>query len=69
VAGSDTPAQSDFFYSHTIDDSAPNDWTLVVGTDTYYPIRYNHRIAYLKSSDVQVGTAATVFGGGSPGHP
>ncbi|MCC9312438.1 N-acetylmuramoyl-L-alanine amidase [Kitasatospora sp. RB6PN24] len=59
VSGSDAPVPSDFFYSHTIDDSAPNDWTLVVGADTYYPIRYNHRLAYLKASDVQVGTAAT----------
>ncbi|GAA2229829.1 hypothetical protein GCM10010430_07280 [Kitasatospora cystarginea] len=62
VAGSDAPVQSDFFYSHTIDNSAPNDWTLVVGNDTYYPIRYNHRIAYLKASDVQVGTAVTAGG-------
>jgi hypothetical protein len=59
IAASDTPVQSDFFWNNTIDDSTPNDWTLVVGKDTYYPIRYNHRLAFVKSTDVQVSTAVT----------
>ncbi|MGK4578929.1 N-acetylmuramoyl-L-alanine amidase [Kitasatospora sp. HPMI-4] len=49
-----TPAPGDYFYDRNIDGDAPDDRTLVVGTVTYYPIRYNHRLAFLKSSDVEV---------------
>ncbi|MGW2251282.1 ricin-type beta-trefoil lectin domain protein [Kitasatospora sp. NPDC001660] len=58
VAASATPVQSDFYYGQNIDGSAPNDRTLVVGCDTYYPIRYNHRLAFLKASDVAGGQVA-----------
>ncbi|MGW4806006.1 N-acetylmuramoyl-L-alanine amidase [Kitasatospora sp. NPDC004272] len=52
------PVRSDFYYARNIDGDAPEDRTLVVGCDTYYPIRYGHRLAYLKSTDVQGGSAA-----------
>ncbi|WP_308130000.1 N-acetylmuramoyl-L-alanine amidase [Kitasatospora aureofaciens] len=58
VAASATPVPSDFYYAQNIDGSAPNDRTLVVGCDTYYPIRYNHRLAFLKASDVAGGSTA-----------
>ncbi|MFJ5230068.1 ricin-type beta-trefoil lectin domain protein [Kitasatospora sp. NPDC088391] len=58
VALSAAPVRSDYYYAMNIDGSAPNDRTLVVGCDTYFPIRYNHRLAYLKSSDVDGGAAA-----------
>ncbi|MFJ4676471.1 N-acetylmuramoyl-L-alanine amidase [Kitasatospora sp. NPDC088783] len=54
LAGSPVALDSDFFYAQNINGDAPKDRTRVVGTDTYYPIRFNHRLAYLKSSDVQV---------------
>ncbi|MEV4557082.1 N-acetylmuramoyl-L-alanine amidase [Kitasatospora sp. NPDC049285] len=54
LAGSPVALDSDFFYAQNINGDAPNDKTRVVGNDTYYPIRYNHRLAYLKASDVQV---------------
>ncbi|MFE0460506.1 ricin-type beta-trefoil lectin domain protein [Kitasatospora sp. NPDC058965] len=57
VALSATPVQSDFFYAMNINGDAMNDRTRVAGCDTYYPIRYNHRLAYLKSTDVQGGAA------------
>ncbi|WP_329130900.1 N-acetylmuramoyl-L-alanine amidase [Streptomyces sp. NBC_01476] len=48
----------DYFYAQNIDNSAPGDHTLVTGNTTYYPIRYNHRLAYVKASDVQRITGA-----------
>ncbi|MFB7669219.1 N-acetylmuramoyl-L-alanine amidase [Kitasatospora sp. NPDC056138] len=53
LAADGTPEAGDFFYDQNINGDAPDDRTLVVGRDTYYPIRYNHRLAFLKSSDVQ----------------
>ncbi|GAA1069767.1 N-acetylmuramoyl-L-alanine amidase [Kitasatospora nipponensis] len=53
LAADDVPERADFFYDRNIDGDAPDDRTLVVGQDTYYPIRYNHRLAYLRASDVQ----------------
>ncbi|RKE20461.1 N-acetylmuramoyl-L-alanine amidase [Streptomyces sp. TLI_171] len=58
VALSAGPVRSDFYYARNIDGSAENDRTLVVGCDAYYAIRFNHRLAYLKSSDVQGGAPA-----------
>ncbi len=44
-----------YFYTENYDQSAPGDHTLVTDTGTvYYPIRYNHRIAFVMASDVQV---------------
>ncbi|MFB7943766.1 N-acetylmuramoyl-L-alanine amidase [Kitasatospora phosalacinea] len=54
------PVRGDFYYARNIDGDAPEDRTLVVGCDAYYPIRYNHRLAYLKSTDVQGGSAKPV---------
>ncbi|WP_254897880.1 N-acetylmuramoyl-L-alanine amidase [Kitasatospora sp. NA04385] len=58
------PVPGDFYYARNIDGDAPEDRTLVVGCDAYYPIRYDHRLAYLKSTDVQGGPAAP----GCPGN-
>ncbi|MEV4612854.1 N-acetylmuramoyl-L-alanine amidase [Kitasatospora sp. NPDC049258] len=53
------PVRGDYYYAQNINGDAPADRTLVVGDETYYPIRYNHRLAYLKASDVQTRTAVT----------
>ncbi|WP_245194893.1 N-acetylmuramoyl-L-alanine amidase [Kitasatospora phosalacinea] len=58
------PVRGDFYYARNIDGDAPEDRTLVVGCDTYYPIRYNHRLAYLRSTDVRGGSAPPAC----PGH-
>jgi len=52
LAGSEGPGT--YFYTENYDQSAPGDHTLVTDTGTmYYPIRYNHRIAFVMASDVQ----------------
>ncbi|MFI9273241.1 N-acetylmuramoyl-L-alanine amidase [Kitasatospora sp. NPDC052896] len=56
LAVDDTPEPADYFYDQNINGDAPNDRTLVVGKDTYYPIRFNHRLAFLKSTDVRAAT-------------
>lgn len=53
----DAPVTGDYFYAENIDQSAPGDDTRVVGTTVYYPIRWNHRIAFVKASDVTAGRA------------
>ncbi|MCF3963968.1 N-acetylmuramoyl-L-alanine amidase [Streptomyces fuscigenes] len=51
------PAQpGDYWYAGTFAGTAAHDRTLVTGTSTFYPIRYNHRIAWVRSSDVQLAT-------------
>ncbi|MGW0085780.1 N-acetylmuramoyl-L-alanine amidase [Streptomyces sp. NPDC003393] len=51
------PAQrGDYWYAGTYAGTADHDRTLVTGTQTFYPIRYNHRIAWVKSSDVVTAT-------------
>ncbi|WP_030903099.1 N-acetylmuramoyl-L-alanine amidase [Streptomyces sp. NRRL F-5126] len=51
------PAKAgDYWYAGTFSGTAAHDRTLVTGTTTFYPIRYNHRIAWVKSGDVQVAT-------------
>ncbi|HSX02794.1 MAG TPA: N-acetylmuramoyl-L-alanine amidase [Candidatus Saccharimonadia bacterium] len=47
---------SDYGYYWTIDSRLPNDHTTVFGpaSDRYYPIQFNHRLAYVKASDVQM---------------
>ncbi|WP_405011919.1 N-acetylmuramoyl-L-alanine amidase [Kitasatospora sp. NBC_01539] len=64
LASSPQPVAGDYYYAQNIDGDAPDDRTLVVGSDTYYPIRYNHRLAFLKSTDVDVVTATTPTPGG-----
>lgn len=44
----------DFYNTININgDGGPGDRVLVTGTTQYYPIRYNHRLAYVRTSDVQ----------------
>ncbi|WP_344075771.1 N-acetylmuramoyl-L-alanine amidase [Streptomyces crystallinus] len=45
------PAAGDYYYGGT------TEGTLVKGTTTFYPIRYNHRLAFVKASDVDVATS------------
>ncbi|MCA1222783.1 N-acetylmuramoyl-L-alanine amidase [Streptomyces sp. 8L] len=47
----------DYWNAGTFAGTAPHDRTLVTGTATFYPIRYNHRLAWVRSSDVQVATS------------
>ena len=44
-----TPVKGDYFYDGTTQ-------AFVVGTITYYPIRFNHRLAFVASTDVQATT-------------
>jgi hypothetical protein len=47
----------DYWYAGTFAGTADGDRTLVKGTtNLFYPIRYNHRIAWVKASDVQLHT-------------
>ncbi|MEU5388789.1 N-acetylmuramoyl-L-alanine amidase [Kitasatospora cineracea] len=70
LAGSPVALDSDFYYAQNINGDAPKDRTRVVGTDTYYPIRFDHRLAYLKSSDVQVvANSAPAPSGYTPAGP
>jgi N-acetylmuramoyl-L-alanine amidase len=55
----DDPVASDYYYAKNIDQSAPGDQTRVVGTTVYYPIRFNHRLGFVKASDVTEGSAVT----------
>ncbi|SEN70079.1 N-acetylmuramoyl-L-alanine amidase [Actinacidiphila rubida] len=49
----------DYFNGGTYAGTAAGDRTLVTGTDEFYPIQYNHRIAWVKASDVkQISTTA-----------
>ncbi|MGF1427994.1 N-acetylmuramoyl-L-alanine amidase [Kitasatospora sp. LaBMicrA B282] len=52
-AAATTPEPGQFYYDQNINGDAPDDRTLVVGKETYYPIRFNHRLAFVKASDVQ----------------
>ncbi|MFJ9737707.1 N-acetylmuramoyl-L-alanine amidase, partial [Streptomyces sp. NPDC101166] len=42
----------DYYYAEDINCAASPDCTFVQGATRYYPIRYNHRLAYVKASDV-----------------
>ncbi|WP_369379609.1 N-acetylmuramoyl-L-alanine amidase [Streptomyces sp. cg36] len=46
------PVAGDYYYGGT------TEGTLVKGTTLFYPIRYNHRLAFVKADDVEVATAA-----------
>ncbi|MEU3460787.1 N-acetylmuramoyl-L-alanine amidase [Streptomyces sp. NPDC006733] len=43
----------DYFYAMNYDNSAPGDHKLVTGTTKFLPIRYNHRMAWVRADDVQ----------------
>ncbi|OIJ64078.1 hypothetical protein WN71_030970 [Streptomyces mangrovisoli] len=63
VAGDPVAHPADYFYDENINGDAPDDRTLVVGKDTYYSIRYNHRLAFLKAADVQATAAQAATSG------
>jgi N-acetyl-anhydromuramyl-L-alanine amidase AmpD len=44
----------DFYYAVTYDSSMPDDHTVIRGKTLYYQIIYNHRLYYVKGSDVVV---------------
>ncbi|MFI1091304.1 N-acetylmuramoyl-L-alanine amidase [Streptomyces sp. NPDC020917] len=46
-------AVGDYYFAGTYAGTQPNDRTLVTGTDQFYPIQYNHRIAWVKATDVK----------------
>ncbi|WP_329179724.1 N-acetylmuramoyl-L-alanine amidase [Streptomyces sp. NBC_01477] len=46
-------AVGDYWYAGSFAGTAAGDRTLVTGTDLFYPIRYNHRVAWLRAGDVQ----------------
>ncbi|WP_307795244.1 N-acetylmuramoyl-L-alanine amidase [Actinacidiphila acididurans] len=53
----------DYFYAENIDNSAPGDHTLVTGTQQFFPIRFDHRMAWVRTTDVQqVQSTATLPG-------
>jgi hypothetical protein len=47
----------DYWYAGSFAGTAAGDRTLVKGTDSFYPIRYNHRIAWVRASDVTLTTS------------
>ena len=53
------PAQAgDYWFAGTFAGTAANDRTMVTGKTTFFPIRYNHRTAWVKSTDVVAATGA-----------
>jgi N-acetyl-anhydromuramyl-L-alanine amidase AmpD len=44
---------TDYFYDWTVNYSAPHDHMVVVGNQKYYQITYNHRVAFVRASDVR----------------
>jgi Negative regulator of beta-lactamase expression len=46
------PVRSDYYYA--MDYNAPSLYHVVKGTDTFYEITYNHRVAFVKTSDVSI---------------
>ncbi|MFF2352131.1 N-acetylmuramoyl-L-alanine amidase [Kitasatospora sp. NPDC058115] len=59
VPASTTPVAGAFYYAPTVDGSAPYDRSWVTGGVTYYPIRYNHRLAFVSADDVDLVPAKT----------
>ncbi|MEV6011643.1 N-acetylmuramoyl-L-alanine amidase [Streptomyces sp. NPDC051976] len=53
-------AAGDYYYGGTYAGTTPGDRTLVSGSsNVFYPIRYNHRLAWVRAGDVQqIGTTA-----------
>lgn len=50
----DKKLPTDYFYAPTINYSLPHDHEVIKGQEKYYQITYNHRIAYVKASDVRI---------------
>jgi len=46
--------KANYYYAKTIDASKPGDHTVVTGKQKYYAIQLNHRLAYVKASDVKL---------------
>jgi hypothetical protein len=46
------PIQSDYYHAKYYNDPATN--KVVKGNDEYYQIFYNHRLGFVKKSDVEV---------------
>ncbi len=45
---------TDYYYTNTIDSSAPDDHTVIIGTTVYYQIGFNHRRFFVNVNDVAV---------------
>jgi N-acetyl-anhydromuramyl-L-alanine amidase AmpD len=45
---------TDYYHAKTIDSSLPGDHTVVTGRERYYQIQLNHRIAYVRATDVDL---------------
>lgn len=50
----DENPDTDYFYAPTVDYSKPYDHTVVKGQDKYVAIAFNHRVAFVKASDLQL---------------
>ncbi|MDT0614527.1 N-acetylmuramoyl-L-alanine amidase [Streptomyces lancefieldiae] len=48
-----------YYNSGNMDGSGVGSRTVVVGSNTFYPIRFNHRLAWVRTSDVQVVNGTT----------
>jgi hypothetical protein len=55
----------DYWYAGTFAGTATGDRTLVKGTGQFYPIRYNHRIAWVRAGDVQQSASVAPVSGTS----
>ena len=45
---------TDYYYAPTIDSSLPDDHTVIIGKTVYYQIGLNHRVFYVRATDVVV---------------
>ncbi|MGI8700110.1 MAG: N-acetylmuramoyl-L-alanine amidase [Nocardioidaceae bacterium] len=50
----DATVPTDYYYASTYDDSVPHDHTDIVGKDTYKEIWFGHRMAFVRTADVDV---------------
>ena len=50
----DNSITTDYYYTDTINSTAPDDHTVVIGNTVYYQIGFNHRRFYVNASDVTV---------------
>lgn len=50
----DKKATNDYYLIWTFDRSSPGDGAIVYGNETYIPITYNHRHAYVKASEIAI---------------
>jgi hypothetical protein len=49
----DKTAKNDYYHVWTFDRSTPGEEVRIVGKEVYIPISYNHRVAFVKASDVR----------------